>query len=35
VIITHEENVAERAHRILTISDGMIIRDTAAAAVTA
>jgi len=29
VIITHEENVAERAHRILTISDGLIIRDTA------
>ena len=27
VIITHEENVAERAHRILTISDGLITGD--------
>jgi putative ABC transport system ATP-binding protein len=27
VIITHEEDVAERAHRILTISDGLIISD--------
>jgi len=35
VIITHEENVAERAHRILTISDGLIIRDTAASTSTA
>ena len=35
VIITHEENVAERAHRILTISDGLIIRDTAESTSTA
>jgi putative ABC transport system ATP-binding protein len=27
VIITHEENVAERAHRVLTISDGLIVND--------
>ncbi len=27
VIITHEENVAERAHRIVTISDGLITSD--------
>jgi putative ABC transport system ATP-binding protein len=27
VIITHEEDVAERAHRILTISDGLIVND--------
>jgi putative ABC transport system ATP-binding protein len=32
VIITHEEEVAARAHRVLTISDGLIIRDTAAVA---
>jgi putative ABC transport system ATP-binding protein len=27
VIITHEENVGERAHRVLTISDGLIRAD--------
>ena len=27
VIITHEEQVAERAHRVLTISDGLIVND--------
>ncbi|MDQ1544585.1 MAG: putative transport system ATP-binding protein, partial [Actinomycetota bacterium] len=27
VIITHEEMVAERAHRVVTISDGLIISD--------
>ena len=27
VMITHEENVAERAHRVLTISDGLIVSD--------
>jgi putative ABC transport system ATP-binding protein len=27
VIITHEENVAERAHRVLSISDGLIVTD--------
>ncbi|MCU1414239.1 MAG: transporter [Microbacteriaceae bacterium] len=31
VIITHEENVAERAHRVLTISDGLITADRALA----
>ena len=29
VIITHEENVAARAHRIVTISDGLITSDHA------
>jgi putative ABC transport system ATP-binding protein len=32
VIITHEENVAERAHRVLTISDGLISSDRRSAA---
>jgi putative ABC transport system ATP-binding protein len=27
IIITHEEHVAERAHRVLTISDGLIVND--------
>lgn len=27
VVITHEENVAQRAHRIITVKDGLIIRD--------
>ncbi|MCU1526751.1 MAG: peptide transporter ATPase, partial [Frondihabitans sp.] len=27
VIITHEEHVAARAHRVLTISDGLIVAD--------
>jgi putative ABC transport system ATP-binding protein len=27
VVITHEENVAERAHRVLTIGDGVIVSD--------
>ncbi|MCU1414235.1 MAG: transporter ATP-binding protein [Microbacteriaceae bacterium] len=27
VIITHEENVAERAHRVLTVKDGLVIAD--------
>jgi putative ABC transport system ATP-binding protein len=27
VIITHEENVAARAHRVLSISDGLIVAD--------
>jgi len=36
VIITHEENVAERAHRIITVSDGLIVSDRSTAlAVTA
>ena len=32
VIITHEENVAERAHRILTVKDGLIVKDRKTAA---
>ena len=32
VIITHEENVAERAHRILSIKDGLIASDRLTAA---
>ncbi|HEV7948956.1 MAG TPA: ATP-binding cassette domain-containing protein, partial [Glaciihabitans sp.] len=27
VIITHEEHVAERAHRVLAVSDGLIVTD--------
>lgn len=27
IIITHEEDVAERSHRVLTISDGLMVRD--------
>jgi putative ABC transport system ATP-binding protein len=29
VIITHEEHVAERAHRVLAVSDGLIVVDRA------
>ena len=29
VIITHEENVAKRAHRVLTVKDGLVIADRA------
>jgi putative ABC transport system ATP-binding protein len=27
VVITHEDHVAEQAHRVLTISDGLIVTD--------
>ena len=30
VLITHEVHVAERAHRIITLGDGLIVADTAA-----
>jgi putative ABC transport system ATP-binding protein len=33
VIITHEENVADRAHRVLTISDGLLTGDRTGKAV--
>ncbi|MFT4123097.1 MAG: ABC transporter ATP-binding protein [Microbacteriaceae bacterium] len=29
IIITHEDEVAARAHRVLTIADGLIVNDTA------
>lgn len=29
VIITHEEDVAQRAHRVLTVSDGLVVSDRA------
>jgi putative ABC transport system ATP-binding protein len=33
VVITHEDHVAERAHRVITLGDGRIVSDTAAALV--
>ena len=33
VVITHEQHVAEQAHRVLTISDGLIVDDKVAPAV--
>ena len=30
VLITHEEHVAERAHRVVTLGDGLIVSDTSA-----
>ncbi|MDM4761623.1 ABC transporter ATP-binding protein [Galbitalea sp. SE-J8] len=32
VLITHEDEVAKRAHRVLTVADGLVVHDSAAVA---